>query len=357
MNEDLKVIIEQLELEKNIDRSTLLEAVRSALEVAARKSMNPKTSVTVEIDPETYEFRVYEIRQVVEDVTDPTTQISLEEALQLNPDVVVGNKLKVLTEPKDFGRIAAQTARQVIIQKIKEAEREQVYNEFKQREGDLVTGTVKKVTRGEIIVALGKAEAILPAKEQTPGEIYRPNDRIKAYVLKVDLKDKSQKGSPPVILLSRATPYLVKALFENEVPEIYEGVVEIKAIARDPGKRTKVAVLSHDPNVDAIGACVGLKGARVRAVVEELGGEKIDIIQWSDDPAELCVRALSPADILEVTIDEENRCIHVVVPQDQLSLAIGKHGQNARLASKIVGWNIDIKPEKVTEQGNILETE
>lgn len=357
MNEDLKVIIEQLELEKNIDRATLLEAIRSALEVAARKSLSHKANVTVEIDPETYEFRVYEIRQVVDQVTDPASQISLEEALQLNPDVVVGNKLKVLTEPKGFGRIAAQTAKQVIIQKIKEAEREQVYNEFKQREGDLVTGTVKRVTKGEIIVALGKAEAILPAKEQTPGEIYRPNDRIRAYVLKVDLKDKSQKGSPPIIILSRATPYLVKALFENEVPEIYEGIVEIKAIARDPGKRTKVAVLSHDPNVDAIGACVGLKGARVRAVVEELGGEKIDIIQWSEDPAELCVRALSPADILEVTIDEENRCIHVVVPQDQLSLAIGKHGQNARLASKIVGWNIDIKPEKVSEQQNILETE
>lgn len=357
MNEDLKVIIEQLELEKNIDRATLLEAIRSALEVAARKSLSHKANVTVEIDPETYEFRVYEIRQVVDQVTDPASQISLEEALQLNPDVVVGNKLKVLTEPKGFGRIAAHTAKQVIIQKIKEAEREQVYNEFKQREGDLVAGTVKRVTKGEIIVALGKAEAILPAKEQTPGEIYRPNDRIRAYVLKVDLKDKSQKGSPPIIILSRATPYLVKALFENEVPEIYEGIVEIKAIARDPGKRTKVAVLSHDPNVDAIGACVGLKGARVRAVVEELGGEKIDIIQWSEDPAELCVRALSPADILEVTIDEENRCIHVVVPQDQLSLAIGKHGQNARLASKIVGWNIDIKPEKVSEQQNILETE
>ena len=357
MNEDLKIIIEQLELEKNIDRETLLEAIRSAIEIAARKSMNPKAKVTVEIDPQSYQFKVYEIREVVENVTDTASQISLEEALKLNPDVVVGDKLKVPTQPKDFGRIAAQTARQVILQKIKEAEREQIYNEFKQREGDLVTGTVKKVTKNEIIVTLGKAEAILPAKEQTTGEIYRPNDRIKAYVLKVDLKDKSQKGSPPVIILSRATPYLVKALFENEVPEIYEGVVEIKAIARDPGKRTKVAVVSHDPNVDAIGACVGLKGARVRAVVEELGGEKIDIIEWSPDPAELCVRALSPADVLEITIDEENKSIRVVVPHDQLSLAIGKHGQNARLASKIVGWNIDIKSEKVPEQDNILDTE
>lgn len=357
MNEDLKLIIEQLELEKNIDRDTLLEAIRSAIEIAAKKSMNPKANVTVEIDPKSYDFKVYEIRQVVDKVTDSASQISLEDAIKLNPDVVIGDRLKVPTQPKDFGRIAAQTARQVIIQKIKEAEREQIYNEFKQREGDLVTGTVKRVTRNEIIVALGKAEAILPAKEQTPGEIYRPNDRIKAYLLKVDLKDKSQKGSPPIIILSRATPNLVKALFENEVPEIYEGIVEIKAIARDPGKRTKVAVYSHDPNVDAIGACVGLKGARVRAVVEELGGEKIDIIEWSPDPAELCMRALSPADILEITIDEENRCIHVVVPQDQLSLAIGKQGQNARLASKIVGWSIDIKSGEPSQQDDILETE
>jgi N utilization substance protein A len=250
-------------------------------------------------------------------------------------------------------RIAAQSAKNVIIQKIKEAEKEQIYAEFKQREGDLVTGSVKKINKGDIIVTLGKAEAILPAKEQTPGEIYRPNDRIKAYVLKVERKDKNQKG--PVIVLSRATPNLVRALFENEVPEIYEGIVEIKAVARDPGKRSKIAVISHDSTVDPIGACVGLKGARVRAVVEELGGEKIDIIEWSDNPAELCTRALSPADILEVSINKEKKLILVVVPHDQLSLAIGKQGQNARLASRIIGWNIDIKAEQVPNQENAVE--
>ncbi len=350
MNQELKIILDQLELEKNIDRESLLEAIRSAIEAAARKEIGQKAKVIVELVPETLEFKVFEIRNVVEEVEEPATQISLKEALQLNPEVAVGDCLKVPTELSEFRRIAAQTAKNVIIQKIKEAEKEHVYSEFKQREGDLVTGVVKRISKGEIIVSLGKVDAILPAKEQTPGEIFRPNDKIKAYILKVDKKDKNRKA--PVIILSRATPNLVRTLFENEVPEIYEGIVEIKAVARDPGKRSKIAVLSHDPAVDPVGACVGLKGARVRAIVEELGGEKIDIIEWSDDPAELCVRALNPADILEVSVDKKRKVITVVVPHDQLSLAIGKHGQNARLTSRIVGWNIDIRAEQVSDQGN-----
>ncbi|HOL20772.1 MAG TPA: transcription termination factor NusA [Candidatus Hydrogenedens sp.] len=348
MNQEIKKILDQLELEKNIDRKALIEAIRSAVEVAARKEIGPKSKVIVELSHDTFEFKVFEIRTVVEKVEEPTTQIALEEAIKLNPNVNKGNLLKVPTEIKGFGRIAAQAAKQVIIQKIKEAEKEQVYSEFKQREGDLVTGTVKRVSKGEIIVALGRAEAILPVKEQTPGEIYRPNDRIKAYVLKVERKDKNQKG--PVIVLSRSAPQLVKALFANEVPEIYEGIVEIKAVARDPGRRCKIAVISHDPNVDPIGACVGLKGARVRAIVEELGGEKIDIIEWSDNPAELCARALNPADIIDVSVNAEKKLLLVAVPQDQLSLAIGKHGQNAKLASRLVGWNIDIKAEQVPKE-------
>ena len=348
MNQEIKKILDQLELEKNIDRKALIEAIRSAVEVAARKEIGPKSKVIVELSHDTFEFKVFEIRTVVEKVEEPTTQIALEEAIKLNPNVNKGNLLKVPTEIKGFGRIAAQAAKQVIIQKIKEAEKEQVYSEFKQREGDLVTGTVKRVSKGEIIVALGRAEAILPVKEQTPGEIYRPNDRIKAYVLKVERKDKNQKG--PVVVLSRSAPQLVKALFANEVPEIYEGIVEIKAVARDPGRRCKIAVISHDPNVDPIGACVGLKGARVRAIVEELGGEKIDIIEWSDNPAELCARALNPADIIDVSVNAEKKLLLVAVPQDQLSLAIGKHGQNAKLASRLVGWNIDIKAEQVPKE-------
>jgi len=353
LNQELKIILDQLELEKNIDRNALLEAIRSAIEAAAKKEIGQRSKVVVELDPDTLEFKVFEIRTVSEKIEEPATQISLDEALKMNPDAAIGNLLKVPVEISGFRRIAAQSAKNVIIQKIKEAEKEQIFAEFKQREGDLVTGSVKKINKGDIIVTLGKAEAILPSKEQTPGEIYRQNDRIKAYVLKVERKDKNQRG--PVIILSRATPNLVRALFENEVPEIYEGIVEIKAVARDPGKRSKIAVVSNDSNVDPIGACVGLKGARVRAVVEELGGEKIDIIEWSDDPAELCTRALSPADIIEVSVNKEKKLILVVVPHDQLSLAIGKQGQNARLASRIVGWNIDIKAEQVPDQENAVE--
>lgn len=340
MDTNLRVILQQLEAEKSVNRETLIEAIRSALESAARKSMSHAANVLVEADPNTLEFRVFEIRTVVEKVEDDTTEISLDEAREMNPDVQVGNMLKVSAEPKDFGRIAAQTAKQVIIQKIKDAERDNIYDEFKGREGELVSGIVKRMSHGNLIVLVDRAEAIVPPREQAAREIFKPGDRIRAYLVEVE---KTARGAQ--VILSRSTPLLVRRLFEHEVPEIYDGTIEIKAIAREAGSRTKIAVHSNDPNVDPVGACVGMKGSRVRAVVEELSGEKIDIVRWSENPAELCGNALNPADILDMTLDEDEKTILVIVPHDQLSLAIGKKGQNARLASKLIGWNIDIRSD------------
>ena len=337
MDKNLRAILQQLEAEKNVNRDTLIEAIRSAIESAARKSMPDVAEVMVDVDPEQLDFKVFEVREVAAEVTDPTLHMSLEEARTLNPDVQVGNRLKVEAEPQDFGRIAAQTAKQVIIQKIKDAERDNIYDEFKKREGEMVTGTVKRHSQGNIIVMVDKAEAIIPPREQAARESFRPNDRVRAILVAVE---KTARGAQ--IVLSRSTPDLVRALFEMEVPEIFDNTIEIKAIAREAGSRTKVAVQSNDPNVDAVGACVGMKGSRVRTVVEELSGEKIDIVRWSDDPVELCGHALNPADILNITLDEENKTVSVTVPNDQLSLAIGKKGQNARLASRLIGWNIDI---------------
>ena len=338
MSTNIQVILQQLQAEKSIDHDTLIDAIKSAIESAARKSMPNVANLAVDIDPNTLAHTVFEIRTVAEKVEDPTSEISLEDALKLNPGVVVGNRLKLPTEPKDFGRIAAQTAKQVIIQKIKDAERDRIFDEFKKREGELITGTVKRLGHGNIIVAVGKAEAIVPFREQSPRESFKPNDRIRAILTDVE---KTPRGAQ--VTLSRTSAELVRALFDLEVPEIYDGTVEIKSIAREPGSRTKVAVKSNDPNVDAVGACVGMKGSRVRAVVEELSGEKIDIVRWSENPVELCANALNPADIIDIQVDRENGSIRVIVPQDQLSLAIGKRGQNARLASKLVGCNIDIQ--------------
>lgn len=345
---NLQVILQQLQSEKGIDREKLLEGIRSAIESAARKSMTHAANVQVEIDPKSPSFfRVFEIRTVVDHVTDATREIGLDDARGLNPEVQVNDRLKVQTEPKDFGRIAAQTAKQVIIQKIKDAERDNVFSEFKQREGEVVTGEVKRVSHGNIIVKLGKAEAIVPQREQSPRESFKPGDRIRGYLMAVE---KSARG--PQVVLSRATPELVRALFELEVPEIYDGTIQVKAIAREAGSRTKIAVHSSDANVDPVGACVGMKGSRVRAIVEELCGEKIDIVRWSANPVEFCSNALNPADILNIELDEENKSILVIVPHDQLSLAIGKRGQNARLASRLIGWNIDIKSDVQIVGGN-----
>lgn len=337
---NLQAILQQLQAEKSVDRATLLEAIRSAIETAARKSFPPTASIAVDIDPKTLAWKVFELRTIVETIEDPAKEMSLAEGQQMNPAAQVGDTLKVPAEAKDFGRIAAQTAKQVIIQKLKDAERENVYDEFKKREGELVTGIVKRVSHGNVIVTVGKAEAILPQSQQSPRENFKPGDRVRAYLHEVD---KNARG--PQVVLSRTSPELVRALFDMEVPEIYDGTVEIRAIAREAGSRTKIAVASKDANVDPVGACVGMKGSRVRAVVEELCGEKIDIVRWSDDPVEMCGNALNPADILDITVDEETKTILVIVPHDQLSLAIGKRGQNARLASRLMGWSIDIKSD------------
>jgi N utilization substance protein A len=335
---NLRVILQQLEAEKSVDRETLIEAIRSAIETAARKSMNRAAIVTVEVDPDTLQFKVFEIRTVTEAIEDEANDITLEDALKLNPDVVLGNRLKVPSEPKDFGRIAAQTAKQVIIQKIRDAERDKIFDEFHHREGEIITGTVKRNANGNIIVTVGRAEALVPYREQSPRESFKPGDRIRALLYEVD---RGSRGAQ--LVLSRSSADLVRGLFEMEVPEIYDGTVEIVGIAREAGSRTKIAVRSHDGNVDPVGACVGMKGSRVRSVVEELSGEKIDIVRWSENAEELCANALNPADIIAMRVDKDNHSIKVVVPQDQLSLAIGKRGQNARLASKLIGWNIDIE--------------
>jgi N utilization substance protein A len=340
MDANLRVILQQLEAEKSVDRATLIEAIRSAIESAARKSMTHASEVVVDVVPDKVEFKVYEIRKVVEKVADPRTEISLDDALKLNPGVEVGHRIKFEAQPQDFGRIAAQTAKQVIIQKIKDAERDNIFEEFKGRVGDVVTGVVKRTHQRNVIVMVDKAEAIIPPGEQAERENLRPGDRVKAMVVRVE---KGPRGA--AVVLSRATPELVKRLFENEVPEIFDETIEIRAIAREAGSRTKVAVHSKDPNVDPVGACVGMKGSRVRAVVEELSGEKIDIVRWSDDPLTLCRNALNPADIMDIALDEETKTVLVTVPHDQLSLAIGKRGQNARLASRLIGWNIDIRSD------------
>ena len=340
MDQNLDVILQQLQAEKGVDRDVLVEAIRSAIESAAKKSYNYAADVVVEVDPKTIHFTVHEIREVVDEVEDPDKEISLVDAQALNPQATVGARLKVQTEPKDFGRIAAQAAKQVIIQKLKDAERDNVFEEFKNREGEVVTGIVKRYAHGHLIVAVNAAEAAIPPKEQCPRENFKPGDRIRAFVSVVD---RTARG--PEIVLSRTAPELVRGLFDLEVPEIYDGTIEIRSVAREAGSRTKIAVWSNDPNVDPVGACVGMKGSRVRAVVEELNGEKIDIVRWSQDPVEFCANALNPADILNITVDEENNIILAIVPDDQLSLAIGKRGQNARLASRLIGWNIDIKSE------------
>jgi len=345
LDSNLRVILQQLEAEKNIDRETLIEAIRSAIESAARKSMNHASNVTVEVEMEPLTFKVYEIRTVVEKVEDVVAEISLAGAKELNVNAEIGNRLKFPTEPTGFGRIAAQTAKQVIIQKIKDAERDQIFEEFKGREGELVTGTVKRNNHGNMIVTIGRAEAIVPHREQSPRENFMPGDRIRAYLLEVE---KTPRGAQ--LILSRSSAELVRGLFEQEVPEIFDGTVEICAIAREPGSRTKVAVKSNDSNVDPVGACVGMKGSRVRTVVEELSGEKIDIVRWSTNPVELCANALNPADIIDIRVNAETKSIQVIVPPDQLSLAIGKRGQNARLASKLIGWNIDIQGEEKEEE-------
>jgi len=356
MNRELIMIIEQLGREKGIDKEVLFEALETALLSASRKSLGPGDNVRIHIDRKTGDFRIYQRKQVVEEVTDPETQIALADAKALNPQAELGVELELLQDRplQDLGRIAAQTAKQVILQKVRDAEREGIYSEFVGKEGQILRGVVHRIEKRNVILEVGKAEAILPEREQIPGERYNPGDRVRAYVLEVR---RTAKG--PQISLSRTHPGYLARLFETEIPEIQEGIVIVKATAREGGERAKVAVASTKRDVDPIGACVGLRGTRIQVISRELRGEKIDIIEWSNDPASFVARALSPAKVSSVTIAEEpdpeggegdtQMAALVVVPDNQLSLAIGKKGQNARLAAKLTGMRIDIKSESEVE--------
>ena len=340
-NKELILALEELEKEKGMDKEYLLEAIETALVTAYKRNFDSLENVKVEMDRQTGATHLYAIKKVVEKVEDPETEIELKEAQKINPDYNLDDEINIEIVPRDFGRIAAQTAKQVIIQKLREAEREIVYNEFEERKGEIVSGLIQKADGNIVVMDLGKLEGVMPKKEQIPTETYRVNDKIKGYIVKVE---KGQKGAPQV-MVSRSHPDFVRKLLEFEIPEIYEGVIEIKSVSRDPGYRSKVAVYSPDPNIDPVGSCVGQKGVRIQNVINELNGEKIDVIEWNEDPSIYIAASLLPAQILAVDIKPENKFAQVIVPDDQLSLAIGKSGQNARLAARLTDWKIDIKSE------------
>lgn len=340
MSAELIRALDQLEKERGIEKDVLVEAIEAALVSAYKKNFGTSQDVRVSIDRETGEVKVFALKRVTAEPEDDNSEISLEEAMKLDPRYEEEDIAEIEVTPRKFGRIAAQTAKNVVMQRIREAERNIIYEEFFNKEGDIVTGIIQRAERRNVVIDLGKAEAIMLPSEQTIGEEYRFNDRIKIYIVEVK---KTTKG--PQIFVSRTHPGLVKRLFELEVPEIHDGTVEIKSISREAGSRTKIAVYSRDPNVDPIGACVGQRGTRVQAIVDELRGEKIDIIKWSSDPEEFISSSLSPAKVVRVDVDEEARTARVIVPDFQLSLAIGKEGQNARLAARLTGWKIDIKSE------------
>jgi N utilization substance protein A len=336
----LKREIDQVAKDKGIDAAEIIAALEDAMKQAARRERGQDTEIEARFNEDLGEVELFEFREVVEQVDDETRQISSADAHQFDPDAEVGDEIGVKIDTAGFGRILAQTAKQVIIQRIREAERDTVYDEYKDRQGEIVNGIVRRFEKGSIIIDLGRAEAVLPLKEQVPRENYRPNDRVRAYVLEVN---KNTRG--PQIVLSRTCIEMLTKLFEQEVPEIYEGIVTIQAAAREPGGRSKIAVASRDSDVDPVGACVGMKGSRVQSVVQELRGERIDIVPWSPDPARYVCSALSPAQVSKVIIDDAEQSMDVIVSDDQLSLAIGRKGQNVRLAVQLTGWKIDIKSE------------
>ena len=339
MNKAFIDAVEKLEKEKDVPKEVIFDAIEQALISAYKKNYGTSQNVRVEIDKEEGDIDVFMQKDVVEEVEDESTQISLDDAREIDSRYEAGDIVEYQVKPRDFGRIAAQTAKQVVVQRIREAERNMIYEEFVEKEGEIVNGTVQRISRETIFVNIGRAEGILTSAERVPGERFDVGKRIRVYIM--DVKD-TTKG--PQIFLSRSHPGLVKKLFELEVPEIEDGIVEIKSIAREAGSRTKVAVYTDDENVDPVGACVGARGSRVQSIVDELFGEKIDIIVWSDDPKELISNVLSPAKVEEVFLEEEEeKTATVVVPDYQLSLAIGKEGQNVRLAAKLCGWKIDIK--------------
>jgi N utilization substance protein A len=342
-NAELLHLIDQISREKGVEKSVLSEALLAAVLSAARKRLGTAENLSARLDETTGAITLFSLKHVLneDDIVDDSLEISLDDAQVLQPSVAVGDTIEVVHEIEDFGRIAAQTAKQVIIQKVREAERDMVYREFKDRQGDLVNAMVARVEReGNLIVDLGKTEGLLPRREQSFRETFKRGDRIRAYIVEV-----KRVTSGPQVILSRTHPGFLMRLFEMEVPEIYEGIVEIKGAVRDASGRAKIAVVSHDKDVDPIGACVGMKGMRVQAVVQELRGEKIDIIQWTDDPVQFVRNALSPAKVAHIQVNEDEKTMQVVVADDQLSLAIGKRGQNVRLAAKLTHWKIDIKRE------------
>ena len=338
---ELLQIADAVAREKSIDKKIVLEAAEEAYQKAAKQRYGAENDIRCEIDPKTGEARLTRVLAVVDLVENDSTQIGLADALKRNPNAKIGDLIAEVLPPLEFGRVAAQNAKQVIVQKVREAERDRQFNEYRDKMGEIASGTVKRVEYGNVIVDLGRAEAIIRRDEMIPRENVRLGDRIRAFVYDVR---REQRG--PQIFLTRARPEFMSMLFRSEVPEIYDGVVEIKSVARDPGSRAKIAVISKDSSIDPVGACVGMRGARVQAVVNELQGEKVDIIQWNPDAASFIVNALAPAEVTKVVLDEDSNRIEVVVPEAQLSLAIGRRGQNVRLASQRTGWDIDILPEQ-----------
>ena len=349
-NISIKHAIDQIVKEKGIERQVVLEAMEQAVLTAANKKYRNTRDLEARYNPDSGEVELFEFVTVVEEVQDSYKEIDLEEAREIDPDVEIGDSLGEKLDASGFSRIAAQTAKQVIIQKVREAERETIFNEYSDRQWEIITGMVRRFEKGDLLVDLGRAEAVLPSKEQMPREVYRPGDRVRAIITDIRMTTKG-----PQIILSRTHPSMLAKLFEAEVPEIAEGIVEINAIVRDPGSRAKLAVSSNDSDVDPVGACVGMRGARVQNVVSELRGEKIDIIPWSEDIARFACNSLSPAQVSKVFVDEDNRTLEVVVADDQLSLAIGKRGQNVSLAARLTGCRIDIKSESKAAEAELQE--
>ena len=341
MNGELIAVLEYMEKERGIDREILLQAVETALLSASRKSVGPANELRIEIDRKSGAIRAFATVTVVEHVESEHDHITLSRARSIKPNAAIGDKIEIEVTPKNFGRIAAQTAKQAILQKIRQMERSIVFEEYKDRVGDIVSGSVRRFERGDIVIDLGRAESIIPNKERIPTEEYQVGDRVRALVLNVQ-----DSSAMPGIVLSRSHPDFVRRLFMLEVAEIADGTVEIKGIAREAGYRTKMAVISHDEKVDPVGACVGMRGIRVKNIVRELSGEKIDIVRWSDDIKTYVTNALSPAKLLKVIVDPDKPIVHVTTEADQLSLAIGKRGQNVRLTAKLLGWKIDIQKDE-----------
>jgi N utilization substance protein A len=341
MKSDFYTAISQIAAERGIPKEAIIDVMEKALITAYKRTLGnnpPPMEVTVRLDPQSGAARVYAEKQVVDDVLDDRFEIDISDAKRVKPDVQLGETVMVESTPNDFGRIAAQTAKQVVLQGIKEVEREHIYGEYMDREGELITATVQRMAKGNVILEMGKAEAILPPKEQVDNDRYYHGQRLKVYLMEIRKEDRG-----PRLIASRTHKNLIMRLFEMEVPEIYNGTVEIKSIAREPGLRTKVAVAARQEGIDPVGSCVGMRGIRIQNIVNELNGEKIDVVQWSSDPKEFIANALSPAQVVEVHLNEDDHTALVIVPDKQLSLAIGKEGQNVRLAAKLAGWRIDIK--------------